>query len=105
MAYSHEEYMKHRTSIRKAQKKYYEKNKTSIRKVQKKYYEKNKKKIVKKYASVRRKWDKAHRKYLNEHARLSKQRQSALADNEFGIALRIRTCKVYLRDLHKRGLV
>ena len=86
MAYSHEEYMKHRASIRKAQKKYYEKN-------------------VKKYASVRRKWDKAHRKYLNEHARLSKQRQSALADNEFGIALRIRTCKVYLRDLHKRGLV
>ena len=105
MAYSHEEYMKHRASIRKAHKKYYEKNKTSIRKVQKKYYEKNKKKIVKKYASVRRKWDKAHRKYLNEHARLSKQKQKALNDNEHGIALRIQTCKVYLRDLHKRGLV
>lgn len=56
MAYSHEKYMRHHASIRKAQKK---------------YYEKNKKKIVKKYASVRRKWDKAHRKYLNEHNHLS----------------------------------
>lgn len=95
MAYSHEEYMKHHASIRKAQKK---------------YYKKNKKTIVKKYASVRRKWDKAHRKHLNEHARLNVQAKGnvridagVLVQQPSSLFAGIK--KAYLRDLHKRGLI
>lgn len=88
MAYSHEEYMKHRASYRKAQKK---------------YYEKNKKKICKKYASIRLKWDNAHRKYLNEHACLNAKLKK-LVDWP-SLAANVMIYKDYLRDLHKRGLI
>lgn len=99
--YSHESYLKHRTSIRKSQKKYYDKNKA---------------KICSKYASIRRAWDNKNRVYLNEHQRLNNllKKLDCLEENSNSIHI-ILNCfydkkavlanKDYLRELHSRGLI
>lgn len=79
---------------------YYQAHKAEIRASQKKYYEKNKAKIFKKYAHHRRAWDKAHRAYVNEHARLAKDIRNFPLLSQ---TLRIK--KDYLRELHAKGMV
>lgn len=81
---------------------YYQAHKAEIRASQKKYYEKNKAKIFKKYAHHRRAWDKAHSKYLAEHARLRKEIEAA--GTRFDIASVAITKKNYLRELHAKGI-
>lgn len=77
----------------------------------KKYYAKNKAKFCTKYKHLRSKWDAAHKAYLNEHSRLSKQIRTLKSEYNVNAqeikSLLEKACanKEYLRELHSRGLI